>query len=358
MNKSFRIRIFDPKPLIWWNNKKNSIDMEPPYQRRGRLWAPADKAYLIDSIINGYDIPKLYIADFTWGDSALNNKKLPYAIIDGKQRFEAIFDFFSGDLVLNDDFVYLDNPNIKLAGLGYKDLLMNYVEIAEDFQNFTLMVMGVYAQDEKPIKELFVRLNRSKALTGAEIRNAMAGPAPEIIRQIANHDFFTVNVNFEVKRGQDLNAAAKLLLFEYFRDFQDTKKENLDNFVLLARKNPREILELSGRKVIENLDSMSLIFLPNDGLLNSAGILPVYYWLIREIEDKYFPRFREFINLFEKERRDNRANIRKNPENGEIRNILIEYDNFNRSTNNDQSHRERYRILKNSFDSYLKTGTF
>jgi uncharacterized protein with ParB-like and HNH nuclease domain len=61
--------------------------MDPPYQRRGRLWSLTDKAYLIDSILNGYDIPKFYVADFTWGKSALNRRKLPYAIIDGKQRF-------------------------------------------------------------------------------------------------------------------------------------------------------------------------------------------------------------------------------------------------------------------------------
>ena len=91
----FKIIVFGNKTLSWWYSKRKKIDMNPPYQRRGRLWSDTDKAYLIDSIINGYDIPKLYIADFTWGNSELNLKKLPYAIIDGKQRFEAIFDFFN-----------------------------------------------------------------------------------------------------------------------------------------------------------------------------------------------------------------------------------------------------------------------
>jgi len=70
--------------------------MEPPYQRRGRLWSNTDKACLIDSILNWYDVPKLYVADFTWGDSQLNSEQLPYAIIDGKQRLEAIFEVFEG----------------------------------------------------------------------------------------------------------------------------------------------------------------------------------------------------------------------------------------------------------------------
>src|ERR1017187_7956696 len=180
--RNFRVTQFEAKTLSWWRTRRTKIDMDPPYQRRGRLWSDTDKAYLIDSILNGYDIPKLYVADFTWGDSSLNKRKLPYAIIDGKQRFEAIFDFFDGKTVLNKDFVFLDNPSLALASLSYKDLQKNYPEVAEEFDNYNLTVMSVAAKNEKPINELFVRLNRSKSLTGAEIRNAMAGPAPVVIR--------------------------------------------------------------------------------------------------------------------------------------------------------------------------------
>ncbi|MCX5643073.1 MAG: DUF262 domain-containing protein [Phycisphaerae bacterium] len=100
--KRFKITLMEAKTLSWWKSRRARIDMEPPYQRRGRLWSDTDKAYLIDSILNGYDIPKLYMADFTWGDSKLNQKKLPYAIIDGKQRLEAIFDFFDGRITLTE----------------------------------------------------------------------------------------------------------------------------------------------------------------------------------------------------------------------------------------------------------------
>ncbi len=90
--------------------------------------------------------------------------------------------------------------------------------------------MSVITNSEALINELFVRLNRSKPLTGAEIRNAMAGPAPEIIRQMAKYDFFPEFIAFQVKRGQDLNAAVKLLLFEFYGKPQETKKKTLDTF--------------------------------------------------------------------------------------------------------------------------------
>ncbi|MCX6832753.1 MAG: DUF262 domain-containing protein, partial [candidate division Zixibacteria bacterium] len=324
--KDFRITAFEIKTLSWWRTRRSKIDMNPPYQRRGRLWSEADKAYLIDSILNGYDIPKLYMADFTWGDSALNKRKLPYAIIDGKQRFEAIFDFFDGKIVLNDDFVYLENPQLKVGGLGYEDLKKNHPQVAEEFDNFNLHVMSVTAQSEEPINELFVRLNRSKSLTGAEIRNAMAGPAPGVIRQIADHDFFKTNITFVVKRGQDWNAAAKFLIFEFYEKPRETKKTNLDAFVKSMKIDPNGHLELAARKVVDVLNNMSEIFLPKDKLLGSAGVLPVYYWFVRNEDEAAYPRIRKFLVGFERARRENRRVIEHSPHSVSIDRKLMDYD--------------------------------
>jgi len=354
--KDFKIMQFEAKTLTWWRNRRDKIDMEPPYQRRGRLWSPSDKAYLIDSIINGYDVPKLYVADFTWGDSKLNLKSLPYAIIDGKQRLEAIFDFFDGQIVLNKDFVYLEDPSLRLGGLGYQDLKQNHPKIAEEFDNFNLMVMSVMAQSEDPIHELFVRLNRSKSLTGAEIRNAMSGPTPGIIRQIAKHEFFSVNIKFLVKRGGDLNAAAKILLFEYFNDVRETKKRNLDSFVKETRDaSNRKGLQLAARLVMEGLEYMASIFLPKDQLLGSAGIIPVYYWFIRGIKEQEYRYAREFLVNFENQRYRNRKLVESEKDSRDIDNQLIEFDNYNRSPNDLQSNKGRVNILNERFLLYRNT---
>lgn len=356
--KDFKITAFETKTLTWWRNRRDKIDMEPPYQRRGRLWSDSDKAYLIDSIINEYDVPKLYMADFTWGDSKLNMKRLPYAIIDGKQRLEAIFDFFDGRIVLNKDFVYLEDPSLRLGGLGYQDLKTTYPKIAEDFDNFNLMVMSVIAKSEDPISELFVRLNRSKSLTGAEIRNAMSGPAPEIIRQIAKHEFFSVNVRFLTKRGQDLNAAAKLLLFEYYEGVRETKKVSLDAFVKQTKDaNAQYRLQLAGRLAMEGLGYMASIFLPKDQLLGSSGIVPVYYWFIRQRKETEYPYVREFLVDFESQRSRNRKLAEGNAARKDIDNRLIEYDRYNRSTSDLQSHKGRVGILNERFSLHLKNRT-
>jgi len=297
------------------------------------------------------------VADFTWGDSALNKKKLPYAIIDGKQRFEAIFDFFEGNITLNDGFVYFQKPELSLGGLGYRDLKKLYPDLAETLDEYNLDVMGVLAHEEEPINELFVRLNRSKSLTGAEIRNAMSGPAPAVIRQIAKNEFFKVNVTFQTKRGQDLNAAAKVLSFEYHKGLKETKKSNLDQFVAETQIGPKEKLELSARKVLDVLADMTEIFLPKDRLLGSAGVFPVYYWFVRSCPEKDFPLIRQFLLRFEESRRKNRELVAARPGSKEVDRQLVEYDQFNRSTNDERSHIGRFTILRERFLTMKTLGS-
>jgi hypothetical protein len=331
--------------------------MSPPYQRRGRLWSETDKAYLIDSILNGFDVPKIYVADFTWGDSKLNKKRLPFAIIDGKQRFEAIFDFYDGRITLNDDFVYRDDPSLKLAGLGYQDLVKNQPDIAEIFDTYNLSAMSVIASSEEPINELFVRLNRSKPLTGAEVRNAMAGPAPQLFRKVAEHEFFTTYVAFSVQRGQDLNAAAKLMMFEYDGRLAETKKKNMDQFTRDAAKANRAKLELAARRVLDTLDIMTEIFLPKDRLLVSAGTVPIYYWFVRSVPARSGRFVRQFLIEFEEERRQNRILSSERPQSRDVDRQLVSFDNFNRNTNDQASHEGRARILRERFDKYVKRAS-
>lgn len=350
----FRVERLEAKTLSWWRTRKSKIDMSPPYQRRGRLWSPTDKAYLIDSILNGFDVPKLYVADFTWRNSPLNRKQLPYAIIDGKQRFEAIFDFFEGKITLNDDFVFRENPTLKLAGLGYNDLTKNNTDIAEIFDNYNLSVMSVIASNEELINELFVRLNRSKPLTGAEVRNAMAGPGPQLFRRVAKHEFFTSYVPFSVQRGEDLNASAKLIMFEYEGKVSETKKRNMDQFTKDAVKASRSKLELAARRVLDTLEIMTEIFLPHDRLLLSAGTVPVFYWFVRDVQTKSQRFVRQFLIEFEEARKQNRLLSSKKPQDPKIDPELIEFDNFNRSTNDQASHAGRFRILDSRFKKYVK----
>lgn len=54
-------RIFqENKDIKWLIQQKEYINFSPSYQRMGGIWNKRQKQMLIDSILNGFDIPKIY----------------------------------------------------------------------------------------------------------------------------------------------------------------------------------------------------------------------------------------------------------------------------------------------------------
>lgn len=357
----FTVRQFEARTLSWWADQRDMVDFEPPYQRRGGLWSRGDKQFLIDSILNQYDIPKLYIADFTFGPSPLNTKSTQYAVIDGKQRFEAILDFIDGNIVLDKEFSLASDPSLELAGLGYRDLRANYPRIASRFDNFNLTVMSVVTDEEGKINELFVRLNRNKTLTGPEIRNAMRGCVPQLIRELAEDEFFISKVKFAAKRGQDLDAAAKMLLVEFRGRLVETKKATLDDLVQEGQNAEADIadstvqdFERAADRVRAVLLRMNDIFIPSDPLLANQGVVIPYYWLIKKSSEEDLPRIREFLVKFDGERAKNRENAKDPGRTDKIDHALSRYDQLNRSINDVGSLEGRVEILASRFRSWVK----
>ena len=324
---------------------------DPVYQRRGGLWSPKNKAFLIDSILNDFDVPTLYIADFTWGNTTLNHQNKAYAVIDGKQRFETISDFFEARVVLDEGFVYSDDSSLSLEGLGYKDLEHNYPRIASKFANYNLSVMSVITDEEAKINDLFVRLNTNKSLTGAEIRNAMSGEVPKIIRRIADHRFFKSRIKFQTSRGQDKNAVSKLLLIEFLGKFTDTKLIQLNRFVEEGLKPESADIERAAGRVEDVLNMMSRVFLERDNLLSSQGPITLFYWVIRNVQRHRIRQVREFLVEFERIRRSNRELAKVNPQKADLANLL--YDSQNRSVDDQLSLERRYEFLMHNFASFL-----
>ena len=357
----FTVRQFEARTLSWWADQRETVDFEPPYQRRGGLWSRGDKQFLIDSILNQYDIPKLYIADFTFGPSPLNTKSTQYAVIDGKQRFEAILDFIDGNIVLGKEFTLATDPSLELAGLGYRDLRANYPKVASRFDNFNLTVMSVVTDEEGKINELFVRLNRNKTLTGPEIRNAMRGHVPQLIRELAEDEFFTSRIKFASKRGQDLDAAAKMLLVEFRGRLVETKKATLDDLVQEGQNAEADIadstvhdFERAADRVRSVLRRMNDIFVPSDPLLGTQGVVVPYYWLIKNSSEEDLRLIRTFLVQFEEERAKNRE-IAKDPDQADkVNYVLSRYDQLNRSINDVGSLEGRVEILTSVFREWSK----
>ena len=215
--------------------ERDIIDLQPDYQRLGNIWSIPKKQLLIDSIINEYDIPKIY---FHEKYPVIDGKK--YAVIDGRQRLEAIFEFIQGTFSLSDNIEYNRDRNIKLANLSYKELGEIYPQIKINFDSFVLPIIVIQTEDLDLIEDMFSRLNDGVLLNAAEKRNALGGQVISNLRELIKNEFFTSRLKISNKRFQHFEIAARFLLIEdrLTKNLAiDTSKGFLDKFVKDNKKN-------------------------------------------------------------------------------------------------------------------------
>jgi hypothetical protein len=209
--------------------------------------------------------------------------------------------------------------------------------------------MSVITDDEAKINELFVRLNNSKPLTGSEVRNAMRGPIPVLIRAISEHDVFRTHVKFSKKRMQEHNVAGKLLLVEHRGKLVDTKKTNLDKFADEAIKAQNTDFQRAADRVQAVLSRMAGIFTQHDTLLSSQGPVTPYYWFVRNADVKEDAATREYLINFERLRH---MRTKAGSQENEFEQDLAAYDIMSRSTNDQGSLNGRYSILRRWFERF------
>lgn len=349
----FKVRAFPKRDLKWWFQKESTIDFDPDFQRTSRVWKDRDKAFLIDSILNGFDIPKIYIADFTKHNiPALNRRAKSYAVIDGKQRLMAIFAFLKNRLPLQRNFVLESQPTLSLGNLRFSELKKQQPRIAKIIEKYVLDVKVIETDERNKINNVFLRLNKaSKALNGAEVRNAMIGKAVDAIRELGGHRFFIRRIRFATDRSQERNASAKMLVLEYEGGPAETKKKNLDRFVTDIGESGGGRFNRTLRRVKANLNVLHGVFRDQDPLLGAQGHLPLYYMFISRLRPADQKRVRAFLEAFERQRGRNRN---RTTDRGDR--ALDSYDLASRSTNDRISFVTRLRVIRAKFATWKRSG--
>ncbi len=141
---------------------KTRIDTNPDFQRPA-VWSLGQKQLLIDTILRGYDIPKLYWHKVTKSPET-------YEVVDGQQRLRTIFEFHACKFSLAKDADDIDG--VVVAKMHYKDL-------PEDprlnFDNYSLDVIVLSDTSKDEVREMFLRLQNGTSLKAQEKRNAMPG---------------------------------------------------------------------------------------------------------------------------------------------------------------------------------------
>ena len=124
--------------------KDKAIIVNHEYQRSEKVWPPAARSYLIETLLLGFPIPKLSLYQTT----DLKTKRTTKEIVDGQQRSQAVFEFLEGKL--------------RITGKGrFGGKTFNQLEEDEQqrFVDYALTVDVFVNATPDDIRQVFRRMN-------------------------------------------------------------------------------------------------------------------------------------------------------------------------------------------------------
>lgn len=342
----FRLGVVPSSSILHLYSLRDAIWFDPPYQRMSDVWPVEKRQLLIDSILNGYDVPKFYFHEF-FPARTIDGRRFKYAIVDGKQRLETIFSFIEGRFALDSDMDLVADPEVKPGGLTYAELARKHPDLKARLDGFVLPIVTILTEDTELIEEMFSRLNEAVPLNAAEKRNALGGPIPPKLRELTKHKFFAEKLPFNNRRYRHLDLATKFLYIAQRGHLADTKKVHLDDFVKAHRENETlEHVTAVAAEMTQSLDDMAAVFVDGDPLLRSVGTTVLYYFLFLDARKNGWTNSlsRADFDKFDGARIQNRRVAEEDFSNANFN--LLEYDRLTQSPNDAVALRFRYAVLR------------
>jgi hypothetical protein len=260
-------------PISTLKLRSAKINPAPTYQR-GAVWTTEKKQLLIDSILRGYDIPKIYLRILAPGSN------FDSEIVDGQQRLRAIWDFVDNRYPLGIESIDFTNlPN--LDGKYYSELTAEQMDI---ITSFSLTVAEIRDANDIEVRELFLRLQEGTSLNPPEKRNAMVGKMRDFVHELSKLPIFTKTTTSN-SRFEHADYAAHIVALELAKGpcnvkADDLKKmyKNNENF----DENSNEAKKI--KRVLNFMDSAFPDVCPE--LKIKWGFVDLY-WLISQCIDMY-----------------------------------------------------------------------
>jgi hypothetical protein len=206
------------RTVVWFKkaNDNEELQMKPPFQRNP-VWTHPQKSYLIDSILNGYPIPEIYMQEFV--DESGNERHI---LIDGQQRIRTCLEFVEGTFAIAAE----ESPswgNMRFDDLSPDDKKKVF--------GYTFIVRLLPDMSDDDIRGIFQRLNKNVvALNAQELRQATYwGPFLQTMQEISNYKYWTTTGIFtplNVRRMMDIEFISELAIA--ILEGHQNKKETID----------------------------------------------------------------------------------------------------------------------------------
>ena len=205
--KNFDTRTYSINDFLEWD-KNNQLELAPKFQRRN-VWTDKARSYLMDTIVRGKPIPKIFIRQ------KLNTKTQASIreVVDGQQRLRTILAY------LKDGFQISKKHNSTYGGLFFSQLDQVDPNAQANILNYEVSVDLLVNMPDPEVLDVFGRLNSySVVLNDQEKINAdHFGPFKTLADEVAhsNNQFWIENkilTEQQVLRMGDVTLAADILI--------------------------------------------------------------------------------------------------------------------------------------------------
>ena len=259
MQQRFATRNCSIKDFEEWN-EKGELTLAPKFQRRD-VWNPKARSYLIDTIIRGKPIPKIYMRQ----DINPKTRRTKREIVDGQQRLDTVLSF------LKDGFKISKIHNVEFGGKYFSEL---DERTQRDILKYEFVVDLLQDMEDADVYDVFARLNTyATTLNAQELRNARYfGEFKTSVYSTAN-EFVTFWQTKEVFSDRSILRMAeaefvselyiamlvgirqreKRLIDNFYRDFEDTFSQRKT-----IEKRFRETMDLVGNIMGDRLPNSQL----------------------------------------------------------------------------------------------------
>jgi len=205
--KNFDSRTYSINDFLEWSNNKQ-LELAPKFQRNS-VWSETAKSYLMDTIISGYPIPKVFIRQKLNIQTKLSVRE----VVDGQQRLRTILSF------LRDGFKIDKKHNSKYGGLFFSQLDSVDSDIQSIILNYELSTDLLVNMSDADVLDVFGRLNSYAVILNEQekINANHFGPFKTLSDRIAHkyNDFWLKNqilTSKQVLRMNDTSLVADLLI--------------------------------------------------------------------------------------------------------------------------------------------------
>lgn len=332
-----------------------TIDVDADYQRE-EVWSKNAKEKLIDSIIKGIDIPKLYLFELENG-----KQNFKYECIDGKQRILALSQFFHPDSN--------EEEPLKVVIHGkkytYKKLKRELGADAKRIEDYLLEFIVYKEGDDFSddfIREIFQRLQLGTRLNSGEILNAHTGIIRDFIFKDKKKKIpFLNKTALSQKRYSKQFTLAQICINSIYRaetnSFTRARLQDLEEFFNRDIDN----IDNHFKRITKTLEKMDGGFGDRAEEISSRAVAVSAYLFVEELcqnkRSDTLSQFAEFYEKLLKEIKENLALLRKyDPPKNKV--IIDEFQRYiSQASVEKYSLKNRNEFLKKAFQYYLDLKT-